>query len=206
MLGRLADRLGRRRVLVVSLLLFTLANFATALAPNYPLLVVARVVAGAAAAGTGPTIYALSSATAPANRRATHLALVGSGLLSALWAGAPLGDVLGHHLGWQYVFAVLALATALLALAKWRVAGGSRPARQYGGGHRPTARDRETTGRSGTRRHHNAVGAGRVPPVHLPRRGREQRLHRLRPAQHVLLELRLEDLPGQQRGTRRSGT
>nr|WP_307076219.1 MFS transporter [Streptomyces canus] len=110
LLGRLADRLGRRRVLVVSLLLFTLANFATALAPNYPLLVVARVVAGAAAAGTGPTIYALCSATAPANRRATHLALVGSGLLSALWAGAPLGDVLGHHLGWQYVFAVLALA------------------------------------------------------------------------------------------------
>ncbi|NBE50762.1 MFS transporter [Streptomyces boluensis] len=121
LLGRLADRVGRRRVLVVSLLLFSVANVATALAPNYPLLVVARVVAGVAAAGTGPTVYALASATAPANRRATHLALVGSGLLSALWAGAPLGDVLGRHLGWQSVFAVLAFSTVLLAVANWRV-------------------------------------------------------------------------------------
>ncbi|NLU69453.1 MFS transporter [Streptomyces sp. HNM0574] len=137
LLGRLADGIGRQRVLVAALLLFTLANLATALMPAYPPLVAVRVVAGIAAAGTGPTVYALSSATAPAGRRATHLALVGSGLLSALWAGAPLGEVLGRQFGWQYVFVALALATLLLTLANarvWRGAPGTGPRADAGAG------------------------------------------------------------------------
>ncbi|MER5948052.1 MFS transporter [Streptomyces sp. NPDC001904] len=130
LLGRAGDRFGRRTVLAWSLVVFTLANLATALAPNYPVLIAVRVLAGVAAAGTGPTVYALTGAAAPAERRGTHLAVVGSGLLSALWAGAPLGSLVGHSWGWRVVFHALAVGTVFLAVANvrlWRGAPGSAP-------------------------------------------------------------------------------
>lgn len=130
LLGRAGDRYGRRRVLVASLVLFTAANLATALAPNYAVLIIVRIIAGIAAAGTGPTVYALAGATAPPARRATYLAVVGSGLLSALWAGAPLGAVVGHQFGWRVVFLALAVAPLLLAVVNsrlWQAAESSAP-------------------------------------------------------------------------------
>ncbi|MGW7271782.1 MFS transporter [Streptomyces sp. NPDC054864] len=137
-LGRLGDRRGRRSVLCWSLLLFAVANLATALAPGYPALIVARVVAGVAAAGTGPTVYALSGAAAPPARRGTHLAIVGSGLLSALWAGAPLGSLAGRLWGWRVVFLVLAIGAVLLTVASLRLWWGAPGAAARAGGTQPT--------------------------------------------------------------------
>jgi predicted MFS family arabinose efflux permease len=78
--GCLADRVGRRRVLIYSLLAFALANILTAAAVNLSSLLIVRLFAGAAAAGVSPSIYALVGSAAPAERRATWLALVVSGL------------------------------------------------------------------------------------------------------------------------------
>src|SRR5438128_5481492 len=70
LLGHVADRVGRRQVLICSLLVLGAANLLTATAPNLPWLIVARTFAGAAAAGVSPSIYALVAAAAPPNRRA----------------------------------------------------------------------------------------------------------------------------------------
>ncbi|MGW4564146.1 MFS transporter [Streptomyces sp. NPDC004561] len=113
--GWLSDRGDRAKVLVGALVLFSLANVCTALAPDLALLLVTRVVAGVAAAATGPTVYALVSTRARPRARAQVLAVVGSGLLTALWVGAPAGALLGRHLGWQAAFLVLAAGTVLLA-------------------------------------------------------------------------------------------
>ncbi|MFI0810685.1 MFS transporter [Streptomyces echinatus] len=114
--GRVSDRRDRATVLVVALVLFSAANVGTALAPHFGVLLVARVVAGAAAAGTGPTVYALVSTRARPQARAQVLAVVGSGLLTALWVGAPAGSLLGRYVGWQAAFVILAAGTFLLAL------------------------------------------------------------------------------------------
>lgn len=103
--GWLSDRWDRATVLVVALVLFSAANVGTALAPGFGLLLVARVVAGLAAAATGPTVYALVSTRARPQARAQVLAVVGSGLLTALWVGAPAGSLLGRYVGWQAAFA-----------------------------------------------------------------------------------------------------
>ncbi|MEU7061386.1 MFS transporter [Streptomyces sp. NPDC046197] len=113
--GWLSDRRDRATVLVGALVLFSLANTATALAPGFGLLLLTRVVAGVAAAATGPTVYALVSTRARPQARAQVLAVVGSGLLTALWVGAPAGSLLGRHLGWQAAFVILAGGTFLLA-------------------------------------------------------------------------------------------
>ncbi|WP_333762362.1 MFS transporter, partial [Streptomyces sp. IBSBF 2390] len=114
--GRLSDRHDRARILSAALVLFSLANVATALAPSFGLLLATRVVAGVAAAATGPTVYALVSTRAQATARAQVLAVVGSGLLTALWVGAPAGAVLSRHAGWQAAFVILAAGTCVLAV------------------------------------------------------------------------------------------
>jgi predicted MFS family arabinose efflux permease len=113
--GKLADRIGRRQVLICCLCAFAAANLLTAVSGNLPCLLVARLLAGAVAAGVSPSVYALVAGIAPLDRSATWLAVVVSGLLVSLAIGAPIGGMAGAAVGWPSVF--LALAAASLALA-----------------------------------------------------------------------------------------
>src|SRR5207237_2739212 len=97
--GQLADRIGRRRVLVCCLSAFAAANLLTAVAANLPSLLGARLVAGSVAAGVSPSVYALVAGIAPSDRRATWLAVVVSGLLVWLSLGAPIGGLAGSAAG-----------------------------------------------------------------------------------------------------------
>ena len=132
-LGHLADRVGRGRVLSYCLCAFAAANLLTAIAGNFTWLLAARIVAGAAAAGVSPSVYALIGSSAPPERRATRLAIVVSGLLLSLSLGAPISLLTAASLGWSIVFAALAALSLLLAWANSRVwhntaAAGSRAA------------------------------------------------------------------------------
>jgi len=118
--GYFADRVGRRRVLIYSLLAFALANILTAAAANLPSLLIVRLFAGAAAAGVSPSIYALVGSAAPAERRASWLALVVSGLLVSLAIGASAGGLMGALFGGPPVFLALAgLSLVLVWLNRW---------------------------------------------------------------------------------------
>ena len=119
--GAIADRIGRRRVLIYSLAAFAVANLATAAAGNLTALLAARLLAGAAAAGVSPSIYALVGAAAPSQRRATWLALVVSGLLVSLALGAPIGELAGASIGCAPVFVALALSSLALLWPNHRV-------------------------------------------------------------------------------------
>lgn len=127
--GALADRRGRYTILAVALVVFAVANFATSLAPSFALLLIARAVAGLAASGVTPSVYALVSAAAPRAQRARWLAVVTSGLLLALTAGAPAGSLLSAAVGWRNVFLLLSAASlAILAITHWSAARRSEPA------------------------------------------------------------------------------
>ena len=118
--GYIADRIGRRRVLICSLLAFALANILTASTANLPSLLAVRLFAGAAAAGVSPSIYALVGSAAPPDRRATWLALVVSGLLVSLAIGASAGGLVGVLFGAPPVFLALGgLSLVLVWLNRW---------------------------------------------------------------------------------------
>src|SRR3984893_10111251 len=118
--GYILDPLGRRRVLIRSLLALALANILTAGAANLPCLLAVRLFAGAAAAGVSPSIYALVGSAAPPDRRATWLALVVSGLLVSLAIGASAGGLVGSLVGGPPVFLALAgLGLVLVWLNRW---------------------------------------------------------------------------------------
>jgi predicted MFS family arabinose efflux permease len=121
LLGYLADRVGRRRVLICSLFVFGAANLLTATAPNLLWLIGARTFAGLAAAGVSPSIYALVAAAAPPDRRAGWLAFSVSGLLVSLPLGAAVGAAIGAALGWAWVFVALAVVSLIFAQLNRRI-------------------------------------------------------------------------------------
>jgi predicted MFS family arabinose efflux permease len=122
-LGSIADRIGRVRVLSLCLLAFGIANLLTAVCGNFTWLLVTRLMAGGTAAGVTPSVYALIGTSAPGNKRAVWLAIVVSGLLTSLSFGAPLGVIVGGCLGWPVVFAGLGTLSLLLVPAHRRVWG-----------------------------------------------------------------------------------
>src|SRR4051812_32954356 len=112
--GSLADRTSRLRVLGIGLAAFALANLATALAQSFAVLLVVRALAGLAASGVTPSVYALVGSAAPPAKRAMWLAVVTSGLLTALITGAPAGTLMAAVVGWRGVFVVMAIASVLI--------------------------------------------------------------------------------------------
>jgi predicted MFS family arabinose efflux permease len=120
-LGHLADRVGRGRILTWSLFAFGAANLLTAFAGDFTWLLATRIVAGTAAAGVSPSIYALAGSSAPPEQRATRLAIVVSGLLMSLSFGTPIGLLTAASVGWPIVFAAIAALSLLLAWANSRV-------------------------------------------------------------------------------------
>ena len=120
LLGPLADRIGRKRVLIASALCFGLFTLATPLAATYRQLLAARFLTGLGLGGAVPCCIALATEFTPPQRRAAAVAY--------LWAGFPLGGVIGGllgswlipTLGWQWLFWIggsVPLLTAALLVA-----------------------------------------------------------------------------------------
>ena len=118
--GWLSDKKGRRTFIMFGLLLFAISNTLTAFAPSFLWLIVSRILAGFSVAAITPLIYAIIGDIAPSNKKGTWLSIVVSGHLTALWAGAPLGTLLEHFLGWRSVFVVMTIIGAILAVVNFK--------------------------------------------------------------------------------------
>jgi EmrB/QacA subfamily drug resistance transporter len=125
--GRAADLLGRRRMFVAGLLVFTAASLAGGLAQDLTLLVVSRAVQGAGAALVAPAALSLiTTGFAEGRQRTRALGMYGATASVGFVAGQVLGGVLVQFTSWRAVFLVnvpVGLLAALLApklLAKSR--------------------------------------------------------------------------------------
>jgi DHA1 family inner membrane transport protein len=101
--------------------MFVVGNLLCAIAPNYAVLMVARVVTAlchGAFFGIGSVVAA---DLVPPNRRASAIALMFAGLTLANVLGVPLGTALGQALGWRSTFwAVVAIGlVSAAAIAVW---------------------------------------------------------------------------------------
>jgi MFS transporter, DHA1 family, inner membrane transport protein len=109
-------RVGRRRLLVASMLVFALANAAAAVVPTYPLLLSSRVAAACGAAVIAPVASAVAAEIVSPEHRGRALSVAVGGLSVAWVVGVPLGTLVGDLYGWRVTFllvAALALAAAL---------------------------------------------------------------------------------------------
>ncbi|WP_327303301.1 DHA2 family efflux MFS transporter permease subunit [Streptomyces sp. NBC_01298] len=104
--GRLADTLGRRSLFLGSTLAFTLTSLAASAAPTADLLIVARALQGAAAAGMIPAALGLVLAHTPPARRAAALGAwsAAGGLAAAV--GPSIGGLLVEWWDWRAIFLI----------------------------------------------------------------------------------------------------
>jgi MFS family permease len=117
--GRAADLLGRRRVLLAGLAVFTVASAIGALSDDGTVLVITRFLKGAAAAFTAPATLSIITTRFPEgperNRALSIYTAVGA-------SGFSLGLVLGGaltELGWRWTFILpVPIAAALLVAAR----------------------------------------------------------------------------------------
>jgi EmrB/QacA subfamily drug resistance transporter len=116
--GRLGDIVGRRRLLLAGIVLFTAASLLCGLAPGFPLLIAARAAQGLGAAIMMGLTMASVGETVPKARIGTAMGLLGAMSAVGTALGPSLGGVLIATLGWRAIFLVnIPLGVLALLLA-----------------------------------------------------------------------------------------
>jgi EmrB/QacA subfamily drug resistance transporter len=116
--GRLGDIVGRRRLLLAGLLLFTAASVCCGAAPTLWLLIAARAAQGLGAAVMMALSMALIGETVPKAKTGSAMGLLGTMSAIGTALGPSLGGVLIAGLGWRAIFLVsvpLGLLTFIIA-------------------------------------------------------------------------------------------
>ena len=123
----LGERLGRRRVYVAGLAVFTLASAACAVAPDAGLLITARAVQGLGSAAVTPLALTILAAAFPVQRRGAVVGIFGgiSGL--AVASGPLVGGAVTQGLDWHWIFWINVPIGALAVLGSLLCLPAARP-------------------------------------------------------------------------------
>jgi EmrB/QacA subfamily drug resistance transporter len=118
--GRLGDLMGRRRLLLIGIAVFTVASILCALASSLWLLIAARALQGLGAATMMALTMALVSGAVPKEKIGSAMGLLGTMSAIGTSLGPTLGGVLIAHVGWQGIF-LLNVPLGVLAIGlAWR--------------------------------------------------------------------------------------
>jgi MFS family permease len=121
MFGLFADRFGRKFVIGIGILSWSLATFAGGLATSFLFLLVTRSFVGLGEAAYAPAAQSMISGGFPREKRASAQAIFASGMLLGGACGQALGGILGPRYGWQAALFVLALAGLLPGIALFAI-------------------------------------------------------------------------------------
>jgi EmrB/QacA subfamily drug resistance transporter len=102
--GKLADLLGRRRIFIAGLVIFTLASLFCGLASSAGWLIGARVVQGAGSALMNPATLSIITATFPPRQRGMAIGIWAGVSAMALAIGPLVGGLITEHWSWNWIF------------------------------------------------------------------------------------------------------
>ncbi len=130
--GRLADRIGRRKMFLAGVVVFTVGSMACGLAPNVGLLIAAEMLEAIGAAILVPASLALVLQSFPFERQPFAVAIWGAIGAVAGAAGPVLGAVIVSDLSWRWAFflnlpvGIVSLILGTLVLPEGREANPGR--------------------------------------------------------------------------------
>src|SRR3954465_2108624 len=104
MTGWLSNHFGRKRILMTSIIGFTVASVACGMAPNLPSLLVFRVIQGATGGGLQPLSQAIMLEAFPPQDRGKAMAFWGVGIVVAPMLGPVLGGWITDSYSWRWLF------------------------------------------------------------------------------------------------------
>ena len=120
--GWLADRFGRKLLLVPGYLLFGVTTALSALAPSYGIFLLLAVLSGAGEGTYYPTQFSLSSEVIPRRSRGLGSAIINCGQAFGISLGFIVSGFVAFNLnvGWRASFAVLGVASVIAGVVIWR--------------------------------------------------------------------------------------
>lgn len=131
--GPASDRFGKRTLLMAGAATYALGLGGFALAPSWPLLVLAQLIGGAGSGIIDSGMNALTNDISAPERRATEQSLLHAAFgIGALLGPLLIGAVLAAHDGWRPAFALGAAGSVLLLVLLARVRLAARPAPRGG--------------------------------------------------------------------------
>jgi DHA2 family multidrug resistance protein len=113
--GWIARRIGRKRLLMISILLFTAASLLCGVAISMPMLIVARVLQGIGGGGMQPLAQSILLESFPPHQHGTAMAVYGMGIVVAPVIGPTLGGWITDSYSWRWIF-YINLPVGFLAL------------------------------------------------------------------------------------------
>jgi EmrB/QacA subfamily drug resistance transporter len=119
--GTLADIYGRRAMIVAALSLFVAGSILCAVAPNMPILILARGLQGLGGGGIMPVVQTVISDVVSPRERGQYQAYFSGVWMAAGIAGPVVGGVFAEHLHWSMIFWInvpLGLGSLALLLPK----------------------------------------------------------------------------------------
>jgi SHS family lactate transporter-like MFS transporter len=119
--GRLADRFGRRPILMLDVILFSVFELATAFAPSLTALLILRFLFGIAMGGEWGIGASLAMESIPAKSRGMISGLLQSGYPCGFFLAALVNWLLVDHVGWRGLFVVGAVPALLVLYIRRKV-------------------------------------------------------------------------------------
>jgi DHA1 family bicyclomycin/chloramphenicol resistance-like MFS transporter len=120
--GPLSDRLGRRKPLVLGLVIYVLAAAAAALSPNFGVLLLARFIQGAGAAATRVIAVSMVRDVFDGRRMAEVMSLIFMVFMAVPVVAPGIGQVIMLFATWHYIFVFMAVgALAISIWTLWRL-------------------------------------------------------------------------------------
>jgi predicted MFS family arabinose efflux permease len=114
LVGPVSDRVGRKKVLVSGLALFTGASFLTYHVSSFSALVIVRALTGFAAGTLSTCALSFAGDYYPYELRGRAMGVLSMGYFVAFVVGVPAGAIAASRLGWHWVFGCLSLTSAIM--------------------------------------------------------------------------------------------
>lgn len=115
-LVKLTNRFHPKPLLLGTLVFFIVGNVIIAVAPNFTILVIGRIISSAAAALIIVKILALTAMLTAPHNRGKMIGIVYSGFSGANVLGVPIGTMIGGAFGWRFTFLFIVAVSVLVGI------------------------------------------------------------------------------------------
>ncbi|MED2792632.1 MFS transporter [Bacillus wiedmannii] len=114
--GPMSDRVGRKRMIIMGFVIFSISTFCTGLAKDFEMLLLFRGLTGLSGAMIMPSIFALVGDKVTYESRGKAMGTIMGAMVGSTVIGVPIGAFLSEIGNWQWTFYSIGLLTLFLTL------------------------------------------------------------------------------------------
>ena len=115
-LVKLTNKFNARPLLLITLFVFIIGNLIIAIAPNFTILVIGRILSSAAASLIVVKTLALTALLTSPQNRGKMIGIVYSGFSGANVLGVPIGTIIGDWIGWRFTFVFIVTISVIVGI------------------------------------------------------------------------------------------